>query len=144
MYGIKYSNLIQIIYTQLFGLKQLFPFNNNYLLAKLYGFFDIVAGVQPGDTLAPYLFIICLDYVVRTLIDLMKENSFTLKKARSRRYPAKTIMDPDYTYDIALLANTPTQAESRRHSLEQVALTCISMQTKRSTCVLIKKETSPH
>ena len=24
-------------------------------------FFDIVAGVQLGDTLAPYLFIICLD-----------------------------------------------------------------------------------
>ena len=32
-------------------------------------FFDIVAGVLQGDTLAPYLFIICLDYVLRTLID---------------------------------------------------------------------------
>ena len=28
-------------------------------------FFDIVAGVLLGDTLAPYLFIICLDYVLR-------------------------------------------------------------------------------
>ena len=27
-------------------------------------YFDIVAGVLPGDTLAPYLFIICLDYVL--------------------------------------------------------------------------------
>ena len=26
-------------------------------------YFDIVAGVLPGDTLAPYLFIICLDFV---------------------------------------------------------------------------------
>ena len=29
-------------------------------------YFDIVAGVLQGDTLAPYLIIICLDYVLRT------------------------------------------------------------------------------
>ena len=29
-------------------------------------YFDIVAGVLLGDTLAPYLFIIRLDYVLRT------------------------------------------------------------------------------
>ena len=28
-------------------------------------YFDIVAGMLKGDTLAPYLFIICLDYVLR-------------------------------------------------------------------------------
>ena len=43
-------------------------------------YFDIVAGVQQGDTSTPYLFIICLDYVIRTSIDLMKENGFTLAK----------------------------------------------------------------
>ena len=43
-------------------------------------FFDIVADVLQGDTLTPYLFIICLDYVFRMSIDLMKENSFTLSK----------------------------------------------------------------
>ena len=47
-------------------------------------FFDIVAGVLQGDTLAPYLFIICLNYMLWTSIDLMKENGFTL--ARSRQY----------------------------------------------------------
>ena len=51
----------------------------------------------------------------------MKENGFTLKKARSRGYPAQTITDADYADDIALLANTPTQAESLQHSLEQSA-----------------------
>ena len=42
-------------------------------------FFDIVAGVLQGDTLAPYLFIICQDYVLRASIGLLSENVFTLK-----------------------------------------------------------------
>ena len=84
-------------------------------------YFDIVAGVLQGDTLAPYLFIICLDYVLRTSIDKIRENGFELTKKKSRRYPAKTITDADYTDDIAILANTPDQAETLLHSLEQAA-----------------------
>ena len=81
-------------------------------------FFDIVAGVLQGDTLVPYSFMICPDYELPTLIDLMKENGFTLGKTRSRRYPAHTMTDTDYTDDIALLANPPTQTESLLYSLE--------------------------
>ena len=84
-------------------------------------YFDIVAGVLQGDTLASYLFIICLDYVLRTSIDKIRENGFELTKKRSRRYPAKTIPDADYADDIALLANTPNQAETLLHSLERAA-----------------------
>ena len=85
-------------------------------------YFDIVAGVLQGDTLAPYLFIICLDYVLRTSIDKMKENGFKLTKERSGRYSAQTIIDADYTDDIALLANAHAQAETLLHSLERVAI----------------------
>ena len=77
-------------------------------------YFDIVAGVLQGNTLTPYLFIICLDYVLRTSIDKIRENGFELKKKRSRKYPEKTITD-----DIALLVNTPNQAETLLHSLER-------------------------
>ena len=84
-------------------------------------YFDIVAGVLQGDTLAQYLFIICLDYVLRTSIDKIKENDFELKKKRSRRYLAKTITDTDYADDIAILANTPVQAETLLHILERAA-----------------------
>ena len=80
-----------------------------------------MVGVLQGDTLAPYLFIICLDYVLRTSIDKIRENGFELTKKRSRRYPAKTITDADYADDIALLANTPKQAETLLHSLERAA-----------------------
>ena len=84
-------------------------------------YFDIVAGVLQGDKLAPYLFIICLDYVLRTSIDKIKENGFKLTKERSRRYPAKTITDADYADDIALLENAPIGAETLLHSLERPA-----------------------
>ena len=84
-------------------------------------YFDIVAGILQGDTLAPYLFIIFLDYVLRTSTDKIKENSFKLTKERSRRYPAKTITDADYADDIALLANAPAQAETLLHSMERAS-----------------------
>ena len=84
-------------------------------------YFDIVAGVLQGDMLAPYLFIICLDYVLRISIDKIRENGFELTKKRSRRYPTKTITDADYANDIAILANTPNQAETLLHSLERAA-----------------------
>ena len=80
-------------------------------------YFDIVAGVLWKDTLAPYLFIICLDFVLWKSIDKLKDNFFKLTKERSRRYPAQTITDADYADDIALLANTKTLL----HSLERAA-----------------------
>ena len=49
----------------------------------------------------------------------MKDNGFTLKKARSRRYLVQTITDADYADDIALFANTPNQIEFLLHSPEQ-------------------------
>ena len=54
-------------------------------------------------------------------MDNIRENGFELTKKRSRRYPAKTITDADYANNIALLANTPNQAETLLHSLERAA-----------------------
>ena len=45
-------------------------------------FFNIVAGVLQRDTLAPYKFIICVDYMLQTL--KIKENGFTLKKGQKQ------------------------------------------------------------
>ena len=59
--------------------------------------------------------------MLRTLIDKIRENGFKLTKKRSKRYPAKTITDADYADDLALLTNTPNQAETLLHSLERAA-----------------------
>ena len=47
-------------------------------------YFDIVAGLQQGYTFALYLFIICLENMLRTSIDLMKENGFKLAKEKKQ------------------------------------------------------------
>ena len=51
-------------------------------------FFDITTGVLQGDNLAPYLFIICLDYIMRTSIDNNSQYGLTLTERKSSRYPA--------------------------------------------------------
>ena len=81
-------------------------------------YFGIEEGVLQGHTLAPYLFIICLDYILRTSIDKIKENGFELTKKRSW---TKTITDADCAKDLAILVNAPAQAETLLHSLERAA-----------------------
>ena len=56
----------------------------------------------------------------------MKENCFELAKEISRRYSAQTITDAEYADDIALLAKTPTQAETLLHILVWAA-SCIGL-----------------
>ena len=68
---------------------------------------------------SPYLFTIWLDDVLRSSIDLMKENSSTLAKIRSKLLLAQTITDADYVDDIALLANKQGLAESLLDSPEK-------------------------
>ena len=109
-------------------------------------YLDILAGVLEGDTLAPYLFIICVDYVIRTSIDKTRESSFELTKKRSIRYPATTITDANYADDIAIQTNTPNQAETLLHSLERAAAG-IGLHVnahKTNICAIIKQVTSPH
>ena len=43
------------------------------------------------------------------------------KKARCRLYPAEIMIDAHNANDLALLTNTPTQAKSLLHSLDQAA-----------------------
>ena len=56
-------------------------------------FLDILAEVLQGDTLTPFLFIICLDYVLTISVDKCNEYGRTLELERSRRLPTKKITD---------------------------------------------------
>ena len=64
--------------------------------------FDIIAGVLQGDILAPFLFIIVLDYVMRQAVDGREEElGFTFKNRRSRRVKPEMTTDLDFADDIA-------------------------------------------
>ena len=58
--------------------------------------FDILAGVLQGDTLAPYLFVIVIDYCMSQAIgDDEAKLGFTLVPAKSRRIKPVSITDAD-------------------------------------------------
>ena len=99
-------------------------------------YFDIVAGVLQGNTLASYLFIICLDYVLRTSIDKIRKRRRADKEKKQKVPPAKTITDADYADDIVILANMPNQPKHYCivwNELPQ-ALDFMSRHTKLNVC----------
>ena len=56
--------------------------------------FEITAGVLQGDTLAPFLFIIVLDYALRKAISGKDEElGFTIPPRKSRRHPKQVLTD---------------------------------------------------
>ena len=81
--------------------------------------FPILAGVLQGDTLAPYLFIIALDYALRRAIDGKEEQlGFTVTPRKSRRVGPTVKTDFDFADDIALVSNLEDQAQELLHRVE--------------------------
>mgnify|MGYP002052339858 FL=1 len=83
--------------------------------------FRILAGVLQGDTLAPFLFIVVLDYALRRAIEEHEDLGFTLTPRRSRRHPAVKLSDLDFADDIGLLSDQIQQAQEL---LTKVELQC--------------------
>ena len=87
--------------------------------------FNIQTGVLQGDTLAPFLFIIVLDYALRQAIEgKEQELGFTIMPRKSTRHPAKTLTDLDYADDICLLSDNVQQAQAL---LNRVELECVEV-----------------
>ena len=84
-------------------------------------FFEILAGVLQGDTLSPFLFIICLDYALRIAADKHKDLGLTINKAKSSRYPPTKITDVDYADDLAALSDSIEDATKLLIEIEKAA-----------------------
>ena len=83
--------------------------------------YNIQAGVLQGNTLAPYLFIIALDYCMRQARSKHPEIGFTIKPRQSRR--VKAVSDTDFADDLALTTDTVAEAEKLTQEIEKVAAT---------------------
>ena len=68
-------------------------------------FFKITTGVLQGDTISPFLFIICLHYILRKSIDCNIELGLQITERKCTRYPAINITDAYYADDIAITTN---------------------------------------
>ena len=68
--------------------------------------FDIINGLLQVDTRAPFLCIICLDYILKKSLDSNSNLGFTLTKRKSKRYLSVHITDIDYADDIAVITDS--------------------------------------
>ena len=81
--------------------------------------FEILAGVLQGDTLAPYLFVIVLDFALRMTIEGKDEAlGFHLVKRRRRGIGPEVVTDLDFADDIALLSEEIHQAQELLQRVE--------------------------
>ena len=104
--------------------------------------FRIEAGVLQGDTLAPYLFIITLDYALRRALDGKEEElGFHIKKRQSRRIGPTCLTDLDFADDIALISEQLDQAQQVLERVENEAAGVGLMANAKKTKVMAFNQT---
>ena len=87
-------------------------------------FFDILAGIFQGDTLAPFLFILVLDYTLKQAYEVSSHDTgITIEPKRGTRHPAIRLHDSSYADGIALLNHSLKLAEELLHTVEKAAQT---------------------
>ena len=82
-------------------------------------FFKITTGVLKGDTLAPFLFIVCLDYVLKISPDINLNHGFIISLRRSRRNPEICITDIYYADYIAIVTDSVNPSMTFLHTIEE-------------------------
>ena len=83
--------------------------------------FFTTTGILQGDTLAPYLFVIVVDYLLRQSIDTLKSKGIDIMPSKTSREKDKYLTDLDYADDIALTAMLLQDAEDLLSSLEDAS-----------------------
>ena len=72
---------------------------------------DVTTGVLQGDVLAPFLFVVLVDYLLKKAMSQLDSGVVTHPR-HSRRHLAKSLNDLDFA-DIALLESSISQAQAK-------------------------------
>jgi hypothetical protein len=88
-----------------------------------------------GDTLAPFLFVLVLDWVLRTAFP-SAEDGFLLVRRVGRRQPERRLSVLGYADDLALLSSTVEGAQRQLDRLVEVAASVGLVVNTRKTVVL--------
>ena len=88
-----------------------------------------------GDVLAPYLFIIVIDYV---MVLSQQEFGFMYKKRTCRRSPDQVISDLDYADDIALLESSIKAATDQLKNVSnQAKHVGLEINKEKTDCIIL-------
>ena len=73
--------------------------------------FAIKTGILQRDTLASFLFIVVVDYVLCISVDSIANKGFEIKPRQSSRHPAEHLSDTNFADDIALISESLANAQ---------------------------------
>ena len=83
--------------------------------------------------MAPFLFILVVDYILRMSVDQIPDKGLEVQPRRSSRYPARHLTDADFADDdLALISGSLANAQSLLSSLEKAA-NCVGLYLKLNT-----------
>ena len=99
--------------------------------------FHTSSGVLQGDTLAPFLFTLVLDWVLRTGLP-NNDDGYMLCRRTNSRHPEKRLALLAYADDLVLLASTPESAQRLLHALAETASRVgLAINTKKTMLLTI-------
>jgi sorting nexin-29 len=104
--------------------------------------FFLSSGVLQGDTLAPFLFILVMDYIMRFAIP-DDSLGFQYIQRLSRRFPAKSLADLLFADDIALLSDNLVNIQSMLDSVIRYALLVgLQINVKKTQWLVVGKDSN--
>jgi Reverse transcriptase (RNA-dependent DNA polymerase) len=114
------EELVEVVMSMCYGAKAKVKYSND----QFTNFIDLRIGVLHGDTLAPYLIVIVVDYVMRVALE---DQSLGLKITNQVgtttriKIHAKYITDLDFADDIMLISDDAINSQKQLDSVDTMA-----------------------